>query len=157
MHANNAGEELKEFWMGHVGGVARHYNPEDVEWHRNEYITKALPHLTLDEPTAAEYKKMIKRYEGITTKQAEEIARLKAKDRSMEDRIKSLEEKLDMFAQTASKRETVGSTYKKPKLTFPEWLQKHYPKIKVESFRTMQDQKLKEKILKEWEQSWSEG
>jgi integrase len=143
------------FWMGHKQpGVDDHYFTTDLEDHRKQYKKFAMPGLQIFESSHYDFAAQLR-------EKTEEIARLKreleAKDRSMEGRIKSLEEKLGMFAQSASKRETVGSLYKKPKLTFPEWLQKHYPKIKFESFRKIKDEKLKEKILKEWEESWSEG
>jgi len=57
--ATPAGNELVEFWMGHTGGVERHYLSKDIEWHRKQYTEKAMPHLRLESATPSETDKSL--------------------------------------------------------------------------------------------------
>jgi len=70
--ANQAGFEFVQFWMGHIvkEGQEEHYRPQDVEFHRQLYKEKAMPHLRLETPTASETDKIIQ-------SQAQEIKVLK--------------------------------------------------------------------------------
>ena len=60
-HANQAGFEFVQFWMGHTvkEGVDEHYRPTDVEYHRKLYAEKAMPFLRLETATPTETEKTI--------------------------------------------------------------------------------------------------
>jgi len=60
-HANQAGFEFVQFWMGHTvnAGQDEHYRPTDVEYHRKLYSEKAMPFLRLEKATPTETEKTI--------------------------------------------------------------------------------------------------
>ena len=60
-HANQAGFEFVQFWMGHIvkEGQDEHYRPRDVEFHRQLYAEKAMPFLRLETATPTETEKTI--------------------------------------------------------------------------------------------------
>jgi len=60
-YANQAGFEFVQFWMGHTvkAGVDDHYRPKDIEFHRELYAEKAMPHLRIEMPTPSETEQTI--------------------------------------------------------------------------------------------------
>jgi len=64
-HANQAGFEFVQFWMGHKvkAGVDDHYRPKDPEFHRQLYKEKAMPFLRLEKHTPTETEKTIAEFE----------------------------------------------------------------------------------------------
>jgi len=78
-HGGQAGVEYVNFWMGHKANYEaphipesdeHYFSREDVEFHRQLYKEKAMPHLRLETPTASETDKIIQ-------SQAQEIKVLK--------------------------------------------------------------------------------
>lgn len=90
-HANQAGFEFVQFWMGHVvkAGQDEHYRPTDVEYHRKLYAEKAMPFLRLETATPTETEKTI-----------EELrAQLKARDKeinALEGKMAKLQPLIDL-------------------------------------------------------------
>ncbi len=60
-YANQAGFEFVQFWMGHTvnAGQDDHYRPRDVEFHRELYAEKAMPHLRIETATPTETEKAL--------------------------------------------------------------------------------------------------
>jgi integrase len=78
-YGGQAGVEYVNFWMGHKANYEaphipesdeHYFSREDVEFHRQLYKEKAMPHLRLETPTASETDKIIQ-------SQAQEIKVLK--------------------------------------------------------------------------------
>jgi len=78
-HANQAGFEYAQFWMGHIvkTGQEEHYRPTDVEHHRKLYAEKAMPFLRLETATPTETEKKIAELREQLTKRDKEIDALK--------------------------------------------------------------------------------
>jgi len=93
--AYDAGPELVEFWMGHSGGVERHYLSKDPEWHRKKYKEKASPHLRLETATPSETDKTI-------AKQAEEIERLKKERITLAEEMADIRRKVELLLKERS-------------------------------------------------------
>lgn len=74
-HANQAGFEYVQFWMGHVvkTGQEEHYRPTDVEHHRALYAEKAMPFLRLETATPTETEKTMAELREQLTKRDQEI------------------------------------------------------------------------------------
>jgi len=70
--AGHAGNDFVNFWMGHTLGVDIHYFSEDSDYHRKQYVEKAMPFLRIEQPTPSET-------EEVLAKQAKEIEELKKK------------------------------------------------------------------------------
>jgi hypothetical protein len=88
-YAGQAGLDFVNFWMGHTSalGVDLHYFSRDVEFHRQQYIKKAMPNLTIGSAIPLEYEVRIK-------EQNEEIEKLR-KDRDVQ--TERLKEYLEMI------------------------------------------------------------
>ena len=78
-HANQAGFEFVQFWMGHVvkTGQEEHYRPTDVEFHRKLYAEKAMPFLRLETATPAETEKAIEELKKQLAERDKEIVAMK--------------------------------------------------------------------------------
>jgi len=78
-HANQAGFEFVQFWMGHIvrAGQDEHYRPRDVEFHRKLYAEKAMPFLRLETATPTQTDKTIKELEAQLAKRDKEINDMK--------------------------------------------------------------------------------
>ena len=86
-YANQAGFEFVQFWMGHIvkAGVDDHYRPKDVEFHRELYAEKAMPHLRIEMPTPTETEQTIEELREQLKERDERIQK-------QEKRLQSLEE-----------------------------------------------------------------
>ena len=80
-HANQAGFEFVQFWMGHVvkAGQDEHYRPTDVEFHRKLYAEKAMPFLRLETATPTETEKTIEELREQLKERNKEINALEGK------------------------------------------------------------------------------
>jgi len=80
-HANQAGFEFVQFWMGHIvkAGQEEHYRPTDVEFHRKLYAEKAMPFLRLETATPTETEKTIAELRQQLTERDQEINDMKEK------------------------------------------------------------------------------
>ena len=78
-HANQAGFEYVQFWMGHIvkTGQEEHYRPTDVEHHRKLYAEKAMPFLRLEAATPTETEKTIAELREQLTKRDQEVEAMK--------------------------------------------------------------------------------
>jgi len=78
-HANQAGFEFVQFWMGHIvkTGQEEHYRPTDVEHHRKLYAENAMPFLRLETATPTETEKTIAELREQLTKRDQEIDAMK--------------------------------------------------------------------------------
>ena len=78
-HANQAGFEYVQFWMGHIvkTGQEEHYRPTDVEHHRKLYMEKAMPFLRLETATPTETEKTIDELKKQLAEKDKEIKQLK--------------------------------------------------------------------------------
>jgi integrase len=87
--ANQVGFEYVQFWMGHTvnAGQDDHYRPRDVEFHRELYSEKAMPHLRLETATPTENDRAI-----ITLEQ--ENRELKNKIENLETMMKKMYHKV---------------------------------------------------------------
>jgi len=86
--ASQAGFENVDFWLGHRGpGVDNHYRPKDVEFYRELYAEKAMPHLRLESSTPTETDQIIQQ-------QRAEIERLRSNNENTSGRLEKLEKEL---------------------------------------------------------------
>jgi site-specific recombinase XerC len=78
-HANQAGFELVQFWMGHIvnAGQEEHYRPTDVEFHRKLYAEKAMPFLRLETVTPTETEKTIDELKKQLAERNQEVKAMK--------------------------------------------------------------------------------
>jgi len=78
-HANQAGFEYVQFWMGHIvkTGQEEHYRPTDVGHHRKLYAEKAMPFLRLETATPTETEKTIEELKKQLKERDQEIKVLK--------------------------------------------------------------------------------
>jgi len=92
-HANQAGFEYAQFWMGHIvkTGQEEHYRPTDVEHHRKLYAEKAMPFLRLETPTPSDTNGIIKILEEQHQK---EIEKRDNQIKELQERLTHLEEKI---------------------------------------------------------------
>jgi len=79
-HANQAGFEFVQFWMGHIvkTGQEEHYRPTGVEHHRKLYAEKAMPFLRLETATPTETEKTMAELREQLTKRDQEIEAMRA-------------------------------------------------------------------------------
>lgn len=89
-HANQAGSEFVQFWMGHVvrTGQEEHYRPQDAEFHRKLYAEKAMPFLRLETATPTETEKTIGELERRLKVRDQEIKAMKETMTKMQPLIK---------------------------------------------------------------------
>jgi len=78
-HANQAGFEFVQFWMGHVvkTGQEEHYRPTDVEFHRKKYAEEAMPFLRLETAIPTETEKTINELKKQLAERNQEIKAMK--------------------------------------------------------------------------------
>ena len=89
-HANQAGFEVVEFWMGHLvkTGQEEHYRPTDVEFHRTLYAEKAMPFLRLETATPTETEKTIEELKKQLEDRDKEIKAMKETMAKIEPLVK---------------------------------------------------------------------
>ena len=107
-YANQAGFEFVQFWMGHTvnAGQDDHYRPRDVEFHRELYAEKAMPHLRLETATPTETDK------AITT--------LEEENRELKNQIERLETIMQKMYQKVFHEEIVKEEDEKWEKEHPE-------------------------------------
>ena len=107
-HANPAGFEFVQFWMGHTvnAGQDDHYRPRDVEFHRKLFAEKAMPHLRLETATPTETDK------AITT--------LEEENRELKDQIERLETTMQKIYQKVFHEKIVQEEHEKYLEEHPE-------------------------------------
>jgi len=88
-YANQAGFEFVQFWMGHTvnAGQDDHYRPRDVEFHRELYAEKAMPHLRLETATPTETDKAITTLEQENKELKDQIERLETVMKKMYKKV----------------------------------------------------------------------
>jgi len=93
-HANQAGFEYVQFWMGHIvkTGQEEHYRPTDVEHHRKLYAEKAMPFLRLETATPTETEKTIEELREQLTKRDQEINTMKKTITERDQEFKAIRE-----------------------------------------------------------------
>jgi len=96
--ATPAGHELVEFWMGHTGGVERHYQSKDPEWHRQQYAEKAMPHLRLETATPTETEKVIQELRAQLMDRNGEVQQLR-------EQLQSFQQDIEYIRQMRSELE----------------------------------------------------
>ena len=100
--------EFVQFWMGHTvnAGQDDHYRPRDVEFHRELYAEKAMPHLRLETATPTETDK------AITT--------LEEENRELKNQIERLETIMQKMYQKVFHEEIVKEEDEKWEKEHPE-------------------------------------
>jgi integrase len=91
-HAGQAGFENVEYWMCHTVGVDVHYRPKDVEYYRQIYAEKAMPHLRLAMATPSETEKQIEELRKENALLKEKMAKIESSRESLEALLKRVEE-----------------------------------------------------------------
>ena len=128
-YANQAGFEFVQFWMGHTvnAGQDEHYRPRDVEFHRELYAGKAMPHLRLETATPTET------YRAITT--------LEQENRDLKDKIEKLENMMEKIYQKVFPQEMDEDHFEKMMDDHPEYLGHcEYQKDELKEMRRKQDE-----------------
>ena len=97
-HANQAGFEFVQFWMGHIvkAGQDEHYRPRDVEFHRKLYAEKAMPFLRLETATPTETEKTMAELRRQLEERDEEI-------NAMKDNLTRRDQEFDAMKETIAK------------------------------------------------------
>lgn len=93
-HANQAGFEYVQFWMGHIvnAGQDEHYRPTDVKYHRKLYTDKAMPFLRLESPTPSDTNKIITTLKEQHQKEMETIEnKYKNENEDLKNRLTKIE------------------------------------------------------------------
>ena len=109
-YANQAGFECVQFWMGHKVNVGQdnHYRPKDVEFHRELYAEKAMPHMRLATATPTETDKA--------------ITLLEQENRELKDKIENLESMMEKMYQKVFPQEIEEDRVDKLLEDHPEYL-----------------------------------
>ena len=130
-YANQAGFEFVQFWMGHTvnAGQDDHYRPRDVEFHRELYAEKAMPHLRLETATPTETDKS--------------ITSLEEENRELKDKIEKLETMMEKMYQKVFPQEIDEDLTHKLIEDHPECLEHHeYTINELKEMRRKEDEYL---------------
>lgn len=93
-HANQAGFDFVQFWMGHIvnTGQEEHYRSTDVEFHRKKYAEKAMPFLRLETATPTETEKTIDELKKQLAERNHEIKAMKETMTARDQEFKGMRE-----------------------------------------------------------------